>query len=344
MQAAIKFKNTTFKYDKRTLSGIDLVNLELHPTKFYALLGPSGAGKSTLFKILLNELKPTAGELYIHADCKLANVPHFHDVNLEMNTLELLKSFVPNNILEEEKRLNLAREIISTLDLTLEVYKKLSEISAGQLQRILIGCALIQNPQFLIMDEPFAHLDNKLRHELIREIFVLLKQKDIALIWATHDTKEALAYSDEMIFMNHGKIVQHGSPRSLYNHPKNLFVASSLAEVNIFNCKLISQEDTSLSLKLNKTEIIVDRPLSYQVPPHHDIMIGLYPEHLSLDAEGPYQGKVIHYRFEGSFSFIQVKCPEFHLPLSIQIPSDKDVARSSRVKFHIDFKKAMPLA
>jgi len=238
----IYINKLTRQFDKRGLAGIHELNFKLERGKIMAIMGPNGGGKSTLLKTLAGIISPDSGTISI--DGKVRLFPS-SDLVSEINVLKLLVESVKLEV-DEDKKIQLARDLADTFEFTFQLKQNLKELSSGQLQKVLLSIELINRPEVLLMDEPFAHLDPFTRNDILKNLFTHIKQQDMTILWVTHDLDEALKYSDLLGLMNFGKFEQLSSPLDMIRKPRNLFVAQFMGYRNFFSVKF--KEDQCLSL------------------------------------------------------------------------------------------------
>ncbi|MBP5342890.1 ABC transporter ATP-binding protein [bacterium] len=226
-------------------------NLQIMENEFVTLLGPSGCGKTTLLRMIGGFDSPTSGEIYF--DGKLINdvEPNNRPINTvfqkyalftHLNVFEnvafgLKIKKVPKN--EIEKRVMDALKQVH-----LEEYRdrKIDQLSGGQQQRVAMARAIVLKPKLLLLDEPLAALDRKLRQDLRYELKDMQRSLGITFIYVTHDQEEALTMSDTVVIMNEGRILQIGSPEMIYNEPETRFVANFIGESNIVDGQMIKDK------------------------------------------------------------------------------------------------------
>lgn len=221
----IKLQQITKIYHEKTPFGVSNIDLNVKEKEFLTLVGPSGSGKSTLLNIINQTINPDTGTINIKPEVKIAHLSGNDTINHNKTVMEFLLDQLSKD-LSEEQRINAVRTTLSLFELTTELNKKPFELSSGQYQRVLLSKCLVQNPNVILLDEPFSHLDLNLAIELRLEFFSILKEKEITLIWVTHDLTSALTFSNRIAVLNLGKIEQLGSPEDIYQNPKNLFIAN----------------------------------------------------------------------------------------------------------------------
>lgn len=241
-QNIIELKNIVVEFDGERV--LDNVNLSIKDKEFVTLLGPSGCGKTTTLRIVAGFLEPDSGEVVFDGEKingvppykrhvntifqRYALFPHlnvYDNVAFGLNVKKLPKAEIKQRVEEMLKLVNLAGF----------EKRSVTKLSGGQQQRVAIARALINRPRVLLLDEPLAALDLKLRKDMQNELKNIQKQLGITFIFVTHDQEEALSMSDTIVVMDNGKIQQIGSPTDIYNEPQNAFVADFIGESNILD-------------------------------------------------------------------------------------------------------------
>ena len=228
-----------------------------------SIIGESGSGKSTLLKLLYGKYDLDQGEVLWNKTKILG--PKFNLVvgydfmkyvaqefdlmpytSVAENIGQFLSNFYPT---EKDERIN---DLLKVVELTNFRSTKVKLLSGGQKQRVAIARALAKAPEILLMDEPFSHIDNFKKNSLRRNVFSYLKEKNITCILATHDKDDVLAFSDEILVLDKGIIINQGSPQKLYNTPGKIKTAAFFSEFNCFK----STHFKTLNIKSNSSEII----------------------------------------------------------------------------------------
>jgi spermidine/putrescine transport system ATP-binding protein len=225
------------------LAALDGIDLDIGENEFVTLLGPSGCGKTTLLRSIAGFETLDAGALTLDGNDISALPPHRRPVNTVFQSYALFSHMtVARNVgyaLEVRGEPNKAREhavadALEKVGLSGMGARKPSQLSGGQRQRVALARAIIAKPRLLLLDEPLSALDRNLRQQMQIELKMLQNTLGIAFVFVTHDQEEALTMSDRVVVMRAGKIEQIGSPRQIYRHPKNRFVAEFIGETNLF--------------------------------------------------------------------------------------------------------------
>ncbi|WP_445710126.1 ABC transporter ATP-binding protein [Flavobacterium sp.] len=233
--------NSNFSYkDKPTLKDI---NFKLEKGTNLALIGESGCGKSTLLKIIYGLYDLDEGEIFWNDQQVLGPKHHLVPgmpfmkylaqdfdlmpfITVAENVGKYLSNFYP-----EEKQERII-ELLEVVEMTDFANEKVKYLSGGQMQRVALAKVLALEPVLLLLDEPFSHIDNFLKNSLRRKIFKYLKEKEITCIVATHDANDILSFSDEVLVLRNGTIIEVGETREIYSYPGSFYVASLFGEVN----------------------------------------------------------------------------------------------------------------
>ena len=282
-KSIISFKNVTKRYDDED-TVLKNVSFEIEEGKFYTLLGPSGCGKTTILRIIAGFLDATEGDIFFDGQ-KINDVPaNQRQVNTVFQDYALFPHMnVFDNVafgmkIKKVPKDQIEKRVMEALRLVqLKGYEKreISEMSGGQRQRVAIARAIVNEPKVLLLDEPLSALDLKLRTDMQYELRELQQRLGITFIFVTHDQEEALAMSDEIFVMNHGKIVQSGTPVDIYDEPINHFVADFVGESNIVAGTMI--EDNLVEFVGKKFEFV-----DSGMRPNEPVEVVLRPEDLSL--------------------------------------------------------------
>lgn len=242
MNQLIRLENVSKDFGGRRV--LHQINLSIQENSFLTLLGPSGCGKSTILRLIAGFEQPTEGNIYLNGVLINSLPPHKRPLNTVFQRYALFDHLnVYDNIAFGLKIKKLPKEEIekrvkSILHLVnLEGYEKRSAdaLSGGQMQRVAIARALVNRPKILLLDEPLAALDLKMRQDMQLELKAMQKHLGITFLYVTHDQEEALAMSDTVAVLNKGRIQQLGTPVDIYNEPKNAFVADFIGESNIID-------------------------------------------------------------------------------------------------------------
>ena len=236
----IRLNGISKAFDGETV--LDNISLEIHDKEFITLLGPSGCGKTTTLRIIAGFETPDSGDVFFDG-ARINDLPPYkRQVNTVFQRYALFPHLnVFDNIafgLRIQKRPDAeirekVKDMLALVNLKGFERRRVSTLSGGQQQRVAIARALVNQPKVLLLDEPLAALDLKLRKDMQNELKNIQHKTGITFIYVTHDQEEALSMSDTVVVMAHGRIQQIGSPTDIYNEPINAFVADFIGESNI---------------------------------------------------------------------------------------------------------------
>ena len=254
MKKIIELKNVTKSFDGEVV--LDNINLDIYDNEFLTLLGPSGCGKTTTLRLIAGFLTPDSGDIVFMGENINDLPPHKRNINTVFQRYALFPHLnVFENIAfslreKKEKREVIEQKVTEMLQLVaLKGFenRNVTSLSGGQQQRVAIARALINQPKVLLLDEPLAALDLKLRKDMQQELKSIQKATGITFIFVTHDQEEALSMSDTVVVMSEGKIQQIGTPIDIYNEPKNAFVADFIGESNILDGIMLADKKVAFS-------------------------------------------------------------------------------------------------
>ena len=250
----IRLNGICKSFDGETI--LDHINLEIHNKEFITLLGPSGCGKTTTLRIIGGFETPDEGDVYFD-NKRINDIPPYQR---QVNTVFQRYALFPHlNVFDniafglriqkcpDEQIKTKVKEMLALVNLRGFERRKVNTLSGGQQQRVAIARALVNQPKVLLLDEPLAALDLKLRKDMQNELKNIQHQTGITFIYVTHDQEEALSMSDTVVVMAHGKIQQIGTPTDIYNEPINAFVADFIGESNIVDGVMLADYRVKLA-------------------------------------------------------------------------------------------------
>lgn len=242
----IRLEHLTKRYEGKTV--LDDINLDIKRGEFVTLLGPSGCGKTTTLRLIAGFLQPDEGRIFLDGK-DIAGVPPYERA---LNTVFQRYALFPHldvydNIafglklkkIPEKEIDRKVRRVLKMVAMTGYEDRDVESLSGGQQQRVAIARAIVNEPKVLLLDEPLAALDRKMREDMQLELKEMHQKLGITFIYVTHDQEEALTLSDTVVVMREGKIQQVGSPTDIYNEPVNSFVADFIGESNILNGTMV---------------------------------------------------------------------------------------------------------
>jgi len=253
--AYVRIANVTKRFGD--FAAVEDVSLDIRRGEIFCLLGGSGSGKTTLLRMLAGFESPTSGTIYIDGEDMSAVPPYERPVNMMFQSYALFPHMsVEKNVafgLEQEgvARGDIKRQVGEILDIVKMGSfgaRKPHQLSGGQRQRVALARALVKRPKLLLLDEPLAALDKKLREHTQFELISIQQRLGVTFIVVTHDQEEAMTLGTRLGVMNHGRIAQVGSPSDIYESPANRFVADFIGSVNMFEGQVAGGCDDCLRI------------------------------------------------------------------------------------------------
>ncbi len=291
---AIELRNITKSYG--AVAALRDVSLVVEKGEFVTLLGPSGCGKTTLLRIVAGLIKPDEGQVFIDGALMNGVAASRRPTGMVFQNYALFPHMTVEGNLsfglrmrrvaraEIKDRVRKVAELVGIPQL-LERYP--SQLSGGQQQRVALARTLAIEPHALLLDEPLAALDRKLRIEMRSELRKLLEKVHITAIFVTHDQQEALTMSDRIAVMDQGQVIQCGSPMEIYDKPRTPFVASFVGNSNLFTGVVRPGVDGNLVFEAEG--LVLPLPVEFEAVAAETISLLVRPEHLNLRAIGPEQ-------------------------------------------------------
>ena len=319
------------------VSVVENMNLYVRKGEFVTFLGPSGCGKTTTLRMIAGFETPTSGQILLNGKDisalppnlrpvntvfqKYALFPHlniFENIAFGLKQKRIPKTYIDKNGREKTKYEKLPKNVIAEkvkkaldiVDLAGFEKRSVSTLSGGQQQRIAIARAIVNEPEILLLDEPLGALDLKMRKEMQLELKAMHKRLGITFIYVTHDQEEALTMSDTIVVMADGAIQQIGTPESIYNEPKNTFVADFIGESNIFSG--VMPKDGQVRF-CGKSFACLDGGFEKDEP----VDVVVRPEDVCITSleDGVLKGQVTSVIFKGIHYQILVQCGRYEIEI-----------------------------
>lgn len=323
----VEFREVTRRFGNVT--AVDRVDLEVQRGAFFSLLGPSGCGKTTTLRMIAGFDEPDSGCIRINGQ----DVTHLAPFQRRVNTVFQNYALFPHMDVFENVAFGLRRRRLSLREIRSKVEwilglvrlegmgrRRIQQLSGGQQQRVALARALVNEPEVLLLDEPLAALDQKLRRDMQFELKRLQKELGITFVLVTHDQEEALTMSDSVAVMNAGRVEQIGPPRAIYDHPATRFVADFIGIANFLPVKVRSVQNGRTTVVLSDREILV--PSRKGVDAGAQAELSLRPERLRLTRAAEngncLPGTVVDSVFMGACTRFSVRVSEDHVLLAEQ--------------------------
>ncbi len=274
---------------------VDGVSLDIRAGEFFALLGPSGCGKTTLLRMLAGFETPDEGRILLGGNDVAQVLPHQRPVNMMFQNYALFPHLnVRDNIAFGLKRARMPRseidarvaEMVALVRLEGLEKRRPDQLSGGQKQRVALARSLARRPQVLLLDEPLAALDKKLRESTQAELMELQRRLGMTFIIVTHDQEEAMTVADRIGVMDRGRLEQVAKPRELYEAPNSRWIAEFVGDVNMFEGQVGAGEAGRLAIATRDAgTIIVTAPR--QPVTKAIVSVAIRPEKIKLSKRGP---------------------------------------------------------
>jgi putrescine transport system ATP-binding protein len=303
---------------------VDDVSLKIYKGEIFCLLGASGCGKTTLLRMLGGFETPSSGRIFIDGEDMTGVPPYERPVNMMFQSYALF----PHMTVEQNVAFGLKQdrvpkaEIVERVATMLELVKlgglgkrKPHQLSGGQKQRVALARSLVKRPKLLLLDEPLGALDKKLREHTQFELVGLQDKLGVTFIVVTHDQEEAMTLASRIGVMNHGEIVQAGTPSEIYEFPGSKFVADFVGSVNIFEGKLVEDEPEYVRIASDELGATIYVSHGISAPPGATVWAAVRPEKVFMSTAPPeasdnvVRGAVQDIAYLGDLSIYLVKLP-----------------------------------
>ena len=300
--AALTVRNLTKRFGAgdSISTAVDHVSFDVHGGEFFTMVGASGCGKTTTLRMIAGLEQPSSGEIRLDGRDFMSIPPQQRNIGMVFQSYALFPHLtIFENVayglrLRSTKRSEIERRVKETLALLqLEPYAQRhpAGLSGGQQQRVSIARALVYEPAMLLLDEPLANLDAKLRVQMREELRSLQRRLGITTLYVTHDQEEATAVSDRIAVFNHGRLIQLGTPEVIYSQPQTLFVADFIGRANFLPVKLADPARPAAGVLLSNggrldpaRQVILTSDEAGRLQGTGDGIVMIRPEHLALSA------------------------------------------------------------
>ena len=301
---------------------VDEVSLSINKGEIFALLGSSGCGKSTLLRMLAGFEKPTSGAVILDGVDIASFPPYERPINMMFQSYALFPHLtVWENIAFGLKREHMAKahiqtrvdEMLKLVQMTALAKRKPHQLSGGQQQRVALARSLAKKPQLLLLDEPLGALDRKLRERTQFELVNIIESVGVTCVMVTHDQEEAMTMASRIAVMSHGRVLQVGTPKEIYEHPNGRFVADFIGNVNLFEGRLTLDKTDRCEVSTEHGVVSVGHGISGA--PGMAVAVAVRPEKIHIARERPpvsqnlFAGKVREIAYFGSYNMFIVEMP-----------------------------------
>ena len=319
----IKLTQATKVFDHRGIAGLHAVNLEIKSGTVFALMGPNGSGKTTLLNVISQKLPLDSGSIEVKGKI------HFFEKREPAADLNVQKFLITSvtAAVDEDKKIQLSRDMASIFEFTFQLRQTIGQLSQGQLQKVLMAAELINQPDILFLDEPFIHLDPMSRKDILDQLFTYLRQREVTVVWITHEKDEALRFADSVGLIQHGKMEQVDTPVKILQAPRNLFVAQFFGHQNFIKIAKTNNEWITpwgkISSNLDQEEgFLVIPPLSWK-----------------LDESSPFEVQILHIFPQYFVTEMEVELEEKRFKVSLPLALFSKFTVGQSVKLSADLSQ-----
>ena len=307
------------------VAAVDAVSLSINKGEIFALLGSSGCGKSTLLRMLAGFEKPTSGAVFLDGVDIASFPPHERPINMMFQSYALFPHLtVWDNIAFGLKREGMPKvqmqsrveEMLNLVQMTTMAKRKPHQLSGGQQQRVALARSLAKKPQLLLLDEPMAALDRKLRERTQFELVNIIESVGVTCVMVTHDQEEAMAMASRIAVMSQGRVLQVGMPQEIYERPGSRFVADFIGNVNLFEGQMTVGEAGRCDVATEHGVVTVGGAVS--VSAGTEVTVAVRPEKIHISRQRPpvnhnlFSGKVREIAYFGSYNTFIVELTGEH--------------------------------
>ncbi len=316
-----------FKIDRVTkrfgdVVAVDSIELDIAKGEIFALLGSSGCGKSTLLRMLAGFETPSSGRVFLAGEDITDLPPYERPINMMFQSYALFPHLtVFDNIafglrrdkMDKQAVTQRVEQMLELVQLKPYAKRKPHQLSGGQQQRVALARSLAKSPKLLLLDEPLAALDKKLRERTQLELVSILRKVGVTCVMVTHDQEEAMTMADRIAVMKDGEFLQLGTPSEIYEHPQTRYVADYIGNVNMFEGRLVTDEPDHCEVRTDEGLFHIGHGIAGTMG--MELNVALRPEKIALDAghqTRPYNamhGTVSGRSYMGSYTVYEMLLP-----------------------------------
>jgi putrescine transport system ATP-binding protein len=350
-QGFLRTENLVKRFDD--VVAVDDVSISINKGEIFALLGSSGCGKSTLLRILAGFEKPTSGQVFLDG----VDVASFHPYERPINMMFQSYALFPHLNIWDNVAFGLKREgmpaaqirtrveeMLNLVQLAPYAKRKPHQLSGGQQQRVALARSLAKKPQLLLLDEPLGALDKKLRQRTQFELVNIIEAVGVTVVMVTHDQEEAMTMASRIAVMSHGRVLQVGTPKEIYECPSNRFVADFIGNINLFDGQLSLDEQDRCEITTGQGVMHIAHGIGGAVG--MPLAVAVRPEKIYISRDRPdvtvnlFSGKVREIAYFGSYSSYVVEMADGRTVVITEANSSRldniDITWEDRVFFWWD--------
>jgi putrescine transport system ATP-binding protein len=342
MKPFIQFENVSKHFGD--FAAVDRVSLEIEEGEFFSILGGSGCGKTTLLRMLAGFEELSTGRILIDGE-DVSNMPaHRRPVNMMFQSYALFPHMnVENNIayglkqdrIEKAEIKDRVADVLELVQMSEFAQRKPRQLSGGQQQRVALARALVKRPKVLLLDEPLAALDKKLRENTQFELANIQHQTGITFVLVTHDQEEAMMLSSRIAIMNQGQFSQVGTPSEIYEFPKNRFTADFIGSINSFEGTVTEIDKNLMSVSVAALDTMLQAPTKSEINVGDAVCVAVRPEKIWISRQAPdpegrtiLTGMVDDQGYFGNLSLYRVRLPNGDV---IQVSAQNRIRSAERI-------------
>lgn len=337
---AIEIIDVSKTYPRTSAPAVSNLTLRVQEGTLTSLLGPSGCGKTTILRMIAGFERPDQGEILLAGQTVCAPgiwvPPHERGIGMVFQDYALFPHLnVADNVkfgVKTKQKLERVHELLDLVNLSEFAHRFPHELSGGQQQRVALARALAPDPTVVLLDEPFSSLDASLKQQMRTDLRRIIKQCGATAILVTHDQKDALAISDQIVVLNAGQIQQQGTPQEIYALPKNSFVATFVGQSNLLQGELTA-DGAAVMTDIGRL------PLAKRAtnPSQKQVLVAIRPHDFCLATDGTIIGKISRLAYSGETieAVVTTASPGEGTQLLVQLSANTQVSEGDRIQLTI---------